>query len=193
MSKNLLINGSIYNGVESISIPDDGGANAVFLDTSGATATPETVLKGYTFGAGGEMQEGTLEQSGGVEITYERINDIDIVGLTVDTSSRKNLTLTVPLSATPKEIVSIGGYFTGWEPSDEAYQVTTGIAYPTNMLGVCAVAFYPQGPDSNPYMCNTKTVTVAISGNSVTLTYSARNTVYPTDLASIDLYIGYTV
>jgi hypothetical protein len=68
MSKNLLINGSIYNGVESISIPDAGGANAVFLDTSGATATPEMVLKGFTFGAGGVMQEGTLEQSGGAEV-----------------------------------------------------------------------------------------------------------------------------
>ena len=45
---NVIINGNSYNGVPAVQIPrQGGGGNAVFYDTSDATAAAEYVVAGY--------------------------------------------------------------------------------------------------------------------------------------------------
>ena len=47
--KNVIINGATYNGVPYVQIPlAEGGGNAVFYDTSDATADAANVLSGYS-------------------------------------------------------------------------------------------------------------------------------------------------
>lgn len=55
--KNIVINGVTYNGVPQIVAPlAGGGGNAVFYETSEATATANQILSGYkAFGANGEI------------------------------------------------------------------------------------------------------------------------------------------
>ena len=55
---NVIINGNSYNAVPSVQIPlSGGGGNAVFWDTSNATAGASHILSGYSaFGASGEVQ-----------------------------------------------------------------------------------------------------------------------------------------
>lgn len=49
MAKNVLINGNSYNGVPYIQIPLAGSTgNAVFYETSDATASSANILSGYT-------------------------------------------------------------------------------------------------------------------------------------------------
>ena len=45
---NVVINGNSYNSVPSVQIPNQtGGGNAVFYDTSDATATAAQIISGY--------------------------------------------------------------------------------------------------------------------------------------------------
>lgn len=49
MAKNILINGSSYNSVPYIQVPLSGASgNAVFYETSDATASAANVLSGYS-------------------------------------------------------------------------------------------------------------------------------------------------
>lgn len=52
---NVIINGVSYNSVPSVQIPrSGGGGNAVFYDTSDATAAAANILAGYSaYGANG--------------------------------------------------------------------------------------------------------------------------------------------
>ncbi len=55
MAQSVLINGTTYSSVPSVSIPlSSGSGNATFYDTSGATATASYILAGYTaYGSSG--------------------------------------------------------------------------------------------------------------------------------------------
>lgn len=57
MAKNVIINGSSYNAVPSVQIPlSGGGGNAVFYETSDATAAAANIMSGYTaYGASGKI------------------------------------------------------------------------------------------------------------------------------------------
>ena len=49
MAKNVIINGATYNSVPYVSIPlAAGGGNAVFYETSDATAQAANILSGYS-------------------------------------------------------------------------------------------------------------------------------------------------
>lgn len=53
---NVIINGNSYNAVPSVQIPKQGGGNAVFYETSDATATASNVMSGYSaYGASGKV------------------------------------------------------------------------------------------------------------------------------------------
>lgn len=67
---NVIINGSSYNSVPSVQIPKQGGGgNAVFYDTSDATATASQIVSGY-YGYGtsgkilGQLTTPTISQDG---------------------------------------------------------------------------------------------------------------------------------
>lgn len=55
MAKNVIINGVSYTAVPYVQIPlSGGGGNAVFYDTSDATAAAANILSGYSaYGASG--------------------------------------------------------------------------------------------------------------------------------------------
>jgi len=57
MSKNILINGNSYNAVPYIQVPLSGASgNAVFYETSDATAQAAHILAGYSaYGSGGKL------------------------------------------------------------------------------------------------------------------------------------------
>lgn len=57
MAKNVIINGSSYNAVPYIQVPlSAGGGNAVFYETSDATAGAANILSGYSaYGASGKV------------------------------------------------------------------------------------------------------------------------------------------
>ena len=57
MAKNVIINGASYNNVPYVQIPlAGGGGNAVFYETSDATAAAANILTGYTaYGASGKV------------------------------------------------------------------------------------------------------------------------------------------
>ena len=61
MAKNVIINGNSYNAVPSVQIPlVGGGGNAVFYETSDATASSANILAGYSaYGASG-LVSGTV-------------------------------------------------------------------------------------------------------------------------------------
>lgn len=57
MAKNVVINNSVYNAVPYIQVPlSSGGGNAVFYETSDATAAAANILAGYSaYGASGKI------------------------------------------------------------------------------------------------------------------------------------------
>lgn len=57
MAKNVIINGASYNSVPYVQIPlSGGGGNAVFYETSDATAAAANILSGYSaYGASGKL------------------------------------------------------------------------------------------------------------------------------------------
>lgn len=57
MAKNVVINGTSYNAVPYIQVPlSAGGGNAVFYETSDATAGAEHILSGYSaYGSSGKV------------------------------------------------------------------------------------------------------------------------------------------
>lgn len=57
MAKNVIINGASYNAVPSVQIPlSSGSGNAIFYETSDATASASNILSGYSaYGASGKI------------------------------------------------------------------------------------------------------------------------------------------
>lgn len=56
MAKNVVINGASYNAVPYVQIPQVGGGNAVFYETSDATALAAHILTGYSaYGSSGKI------------------------------------------------------------------------------------------------------------------------------------------
>lgn len=74
MAKNVIINGSSYNAVPSVQIPlAAGGGNAVFYETSDATAAAANILSGFSaYGASGkingQMTVPTISQDGTTKV-----------------------------------------------------------------------------------------------------------------------------
>lgn len=70
MAKNVVVNEIVYPNVPQVEIPlSNGSGNAVFYDTTGATATAEKVLAGETvYGANG-LETGSMVNNGAVSST----------------------------------------------------------------------------------------------------------------------------
>ena len=74
MAKNVVINGASYNAVPSVNIPlAGGGGNAIFYETSDATAAAANILAGYTaYGASGKITgqatAATISQDGTTKV-----------------------------------------------------------------------------------------------------------------------------
>lgn len=61
MAKNVIINGASYNAVPSVQIPlSGGGGNAVFYETSDATAGAANILSGYSAYGSSGLIHGTV-------------------------------------------------------------------------------------------------------------------------------------
>lgn len=58
MAKNVIINGTSYNSVPFIQVPlSEGGGNAIFYETSDASAQAANILSGYSaYGASGKIE-----------------------------------------------------------------------------------------------------------------------------------------
>lgn len=74
MAKNVVINGASYNAVPYVQIPlSGGGGNAVFYETSDATADASHILAGYTaYNASGKISgnatAATITQDGTTKV-----------------------------------------------------------------------------------------------------------------------------
>lgn len=91
MSKTIVINGVQYPDAPSINVMTSGGTEALYYDTSGATATAADVLAGKTtYGPNGEVQ-GSMSDN----------------GATGGTISTKAGTVTIPAGRTTGGTVSI--------------------------------------------------------------------------------------
>ena len=56
MAKNVVINNVTYNAVPYVQIPQSGGGNAVFYDTSDADGAAANLLTGFSmYGASGKV------------------------------------------------------------------------------------------------------------------------------------------
>ena len=60
MAKNVIINHVTYNAVPYVQIPQSGGGNAVFYDTSDATGAAANLLSGYSLYGPSGIVEGQL-------------------------------------------------------------------------------------------------------------------------------------
>ena len=73
MAKNVIINNVTYNAVPSVQIPQSGGGNAVFYDTSDATGAAANLLAGFSmYGpsgiVSGQLTTPTISQDGTTKI-----------------------------------------------------------------------------------------------------------------------------
>lgn len=74
MAKNVIINGSSYNAVPYIQVPlSAGGGNAVFYETSDATAAAANILSGFSaYGSSGKISGSltvpTISQDGTTKV-----------------------------------------------------------------------------------------------------------------------------
>ena len=74
MAKNVVINGNSYNSVPYVQIPlSGGGGNALFYETSDATAAANHILSGYSaYGASGKLTGSatvpTISQDGSTHV-----------------------------------------------------------------------------------------------------------------------------
>lgn len=74
MAKNVIINGASYNAVPYVQIPLSGeSGNAVFYETSDATAAAANILTGYSaYGASGKISGSatvpTISQDGTTKV-----------------------------------------------------------------------------------------------------------------------------
>lgn len=65
-SKNIVLEGTTYNGVESITVPVSGGGSATFTEVSDTTASAADVASGkYFYDALGALTQGTASGGGG--------------------------------------------------------------------------------------------------------------------------------
>lgn len=64
MSKNVVINGVTYNSVPQVKIPISGGGNAIFYETSDATAATGDILTGKSAYGSGGLVNGSMANNG---------------------------------------------------------------------------------------------------------------------------------
>lgn len=76
MGKNLKINGVLYPDVPLVSIPSsDGQDNAIFYDSSDATAVSGDIMSGKSAYIGSGKVAGTMANSGAVSGTISKVGD----------------------------------------------------------------------------------------------------------------------
>ena len=66
-SKNIVLKGATWNGVESVDFPVSGGGTARYVETSGADATAADIASGKTAYVNGSLIVGTASGGGGLE------------------------------------------------------------------------------------------------------------------------------
>lgn len=138
MAQQVRIAGATYEDVPSIEVPDAGGVRHSFVDTSGATATADKVLQGYTAFAGGELLVGTAS-GGGTSATWwggiepelmgqtlwsAAVSDADNWPLTPSTSAQ-NLTWTTEYTETASANATVDRIGKGYHGKTETLDFGT--------------------------------------------------------------------